>query len=240
MTPNIQSILQTMSNVVADVMRSYQSDFTDYDRPYIENEAKFPMIWIVSRCHTFLLRLGEYESDFNTSESTRYLYAQNGNPYQAYLDHTDPEKDFMFLITEDAAHQINMKQAQAAVKDIVTPVVERWKQKHGPLPKRLRVPVKIHGIKLHELKAFIRNCEEHNDDSLINALRRLHRYTRVGDVHYITLDWYPHCKEFEFTEYHNGKKGLNGFIVFHGWPETGYMVNGSVQIFPRYGWQMHT
>lgn len=46
MTPNISKIIQTMSNIVADVMTSFQSDFENFDRPYIENadSSKFPMI----------------------------------------------------------------------------------------------------------------------------------------------------------------------------------------------------
>lgn len=51
MTPNISKIIQTMSNIVADVMTSFQSDFENFDRPYIENadSSKFPMIWIVGQ-----------------------------------------------------------------------------------------------------------------------------------------------------------------------------------------------
>ena len=49
-----------MSNIVADVMTSFQSDFENFDRPYIENadSSKFPMIWIVGKSHTHLLNLG--------------------------------------------------------------------------------------------------------------------------------------------------------------------------------------
>lgn len=63
MTPNITKIIQTMSNIVADVMTSFQSDFENFDRPYIENayNSKFPMIWIVGKSYTYLLHLGEYE-----------------------------------------------------------------------------------------------------------------------------------------------------------------------------------
>lgn len=32
MTPNISKIIQTMSNIVADVMTSFQSDFENFDR----------------------------------------------------------------------------------------------------------------------------------------------------------------------------------------------------------------
>ena len=41
MTPNITKIIQTMSNIVADVMTSFQSDFENFDRPYIENVEKY-------------------------------------------------------------------------------------------------------------------------------------------------------------------------------------------------------
>lgn len=59
-----------MSNIVADVMTSFQSDFENFDRPYIENadSSKFPMIWIVGKSHTHLLNLGEYEEHFSETK----------------------------------------------------------------------------------------------------------------------------------------------------------------------------
>lgn len=59
-----------MSNIVADVMTSFQSDFENFDRPYIENayNSKFPMIWIVGKSYTYLLHLGEYEENFRENE----------------------------------------------------------------------------------------------------------------------------------------------------------------------------
>lgn len=46
MTPNIPKIIQTMTNIVADIMIRFQSDFENHDRPYIESadSSMFPMI----------------------------------------------------------------------------------------------------------------------------------------------------------------------------------------------------
>ncbi len=76
MTPNITKIIQTMSNIVADVMTSFQSDFENFDRPYIENadNSKFPMIWIVGKSHTHLLNLGEYEEHYTAGHHTLNFY----------------------------------------------------------------------------------------------------------------------------------------------------------------------
>lgn len=86
MTPNISKIIQTMSNIVADVMTSFQSDFENFDRPYIENadSSKFPMIWIVGKSHTHLLNLGEYEEHFSENEVARFAYVQGGNPFLSF------------------------------------------------------------------------------------------------------------------------------------------------------------
>lgn len=69
-----EKIINRMTNIVADLMKSFQSDFTKYDKPYIEtaDESKFPMLWIVGESHTHLLRLGDYDEHFNNDEAARY------------------------------------------------------------------------------------------------------------------------------------------------------------------------
>lgn len=42
------SIIKQMSDIVAEVMTSFQSDFEQYDKQYIEKAeaCQFPMIWM--------------------------------------------------------------------------------------------------------------------------------------------------------------------------------------------------
>lgn len=98
-----------MSNIVADVMTSFQSDFENFDRPYIENayNSKFPMIWIVGKSYTYLLHLGEYEENFRENEVARYAYVQGGNPFFSFLDALGG--DHLFLIEPDGVREIMEK-----------------------------------------------------------------------------------------------------------------------------------
>lgn len=106
--------------------------------------------------------------------------------------------------------------------------------------KKCKVKIKFNNLTISKLKQLIRDCEKHNDTSLIDSLRRFHRYRQVASNHYIQVSYNPHYNEFGFCEYINEKSGLVGGVIFHGWAETGYKENHSVQLVPRYGWQIHT
>lgn len=235
-----EKIISRMSEIVAEIMTSFQSDFENYDRPYIEsaNNFMFPMIWIVGRSHTYLLKLGEYDKNFNENEIARYAYVQGGNPFLSYLDALGG--DHLFLIEPDGVREMTEKQAREVCRDIVTPVAEKWIKENGPLPTKVQVPVKFFNITLSKVKELIHECEAHNDKSLIEIFRRFHNYRRVAKDQYIQISYNPGYNEFTFCEYTNGNEGLVGGIIFHGWPETGYMVNGSYQMEPTYGWSSHT
>lgn len=240
MTPNIPKIIQTMTNIVADIMIRFQSDFENHDRPYIESadSSMFPMIWIVGKCHTHLLYLGEYDKNFSENEMARFAYVQGGNPFLSYLDALGG--DHLFLIEPDSVREITEKQAREVCRDIVNPVAEKWIKENGPLPTKVQVSVKFFNIALSKIKELIRECEAHNDNSLIEIFRRFHNYRRVAKDQYIQISYNPGYNEFTFCEYTNGKKGLVGGIIFHGWPETGYQQNYAMQLTPSYGWSSHT
>ena len=230
-----------MTEVVANTMTHFQSDFEKYDKPYIESDdAKFPMIWIVGRSHTFLLRLGEYQERFFSNERVRWAYINGDNTFDSYLDYYKHDNDQIFLITESAISEINIPQARSAIQDYVQPAVLAWIEQNGPLPKKSKVTVKIQNISISRMKELIDECRKHNDGSLLSCLKRFHQYIRVAADQFITVSYNPGCKEFTFWETINGKTGLVGGIVFHGWPESGYQTNNSVQLTPQYGWAIHT
>lgn len=124
--------------------------------------------------------------------------------------------------------------------DYVNPAVQEWIAENGPLPANTKVPVIIRGVSITKLKELVADCRKHNNDSLMDCLRRFHNYLRVAADQYIEVHYNSAWKEFTFSEYTNGKEGLVGGIIFHGWPETGYQTNGSVQLDPHYGWSTHT
>lgn len=235
----VTDILNKMAEIVANAMTHFQSDFEKYDRLYIESdEVKFPMIWIVGTSHTHLLKLGEYKNWFFKYESVRYDYVYGNNEFDYYL--TNLTNDRIFLITENNVNEIDCQQAKAAIQDYVAPAVHAWVEQNGPLPQKAKVPVKINNISLATLKELITNCRKHGDDSLLSCLKRFHRYRRTASNQCVEVSYNPGYNEFTFCQITNGNIGLVGGIIFHGWPETGYQINNSVQLTPQYGWAIHT
>lgn len=237
---NRDKILQQMEAVVRKTMKNFQTDFYNYDKPRIENDNfKLPAIWIVGESHTYCLELGNYKEQFYENESVRYNYLYDHNPY-SHFTNTNNIKDRWFLVTEEGLQPINRKQAEAAIKDYVNPAVQAWTAENGQLPKLTKVPVVLKNITIAELKALVAECRAHGDDSLMDCLTRFHRYIRIAANQYVEVIYYRGWKEFQFCEYVNGERRLVGGIVFHGWPETGYQTNGSIQLTQRYGWASHT
>lgn len=240
MNTNNAHIITAMSKIVAETMTSFQSDFENYDRKYIEKAdiSKFPMIWMVAKTHTHLLTLAEYEEEFKEKEAVRFSYAQGGDPYSIYLNSYGGDK--IFLITAKELKEITEKQAHEVIRDTITPVVENWKKDNGPLPKNFKIPIKFCNITLSKLKELIRDCEGRLGKSLLKELRSFRLYRRTATDQYLQLSYSPYYNEFIFSEYTNGEVELVGGLIFHGWPETGYKENYSVQLTPSYGWSKHT
>lgn len=235
-----KKIIQQMDEVVKSVMKSYHSDFYDIDKPRIESaEFKFPAIWLVGETSTHRLDIGNYKDRFYESEKTRYDYLRR-HPYQYFFDESYYAKYHWYLITENGLRPINRQQAKAAVMDYINPAVQSWIVENGPLPKLTKIPVKLHGITISELKALIADCHAHGDDSLLECLKQFHQHCRVTSNQYVRVYYDKRYNEFSFGKYINDDCCMNGGILFHGWPETGYQANYAVQLNPRYGWSCHT
>lgn len=87
-----------------------------------------------------------------------------------------------------------------------------------------------------------KEAEAHNDLTLNKCVTRLlswmHEQSNIKRI-VISSDFGKHCFFFS-TYYADGNTGICGGIVFHGFPEEGYVSNGSIQIEPDYGWHIHT
>lgn len=239
-----EKIIERMTEIVESTMTSNKSDFYKYDKPYFEkaNLDDTPELWIVGELHTYNLWLGTFEEEFNNNEIIRWEYVGGVNSASSTLNYSERnwKDDKVFLVTSDEVRQINHKQAKEVLRDVMTPVVVKWKEKNGPLPKPRHVDVKFHNITLSQLRGLFKDCEAHGDRSLTNILRRFHKYTRIASDHVIDVFYRKEDNEFTFVECVNGDDRLVGGIIFHGWPETGYLANYAVQIDPDYGWSMHT
>ena len=79
------------------------------------------------------------------------------------------------------------------------------------------------------------------DQSLKNCLWNLMNWSQRDKRSTITIssDFGEHCFFFSNKD-ENGDVGICGGIIYHGNPKDGYKTNGSVQLTPSYGWQIHT
>lgn len=87
--------------------------------------------------------------------------------------------------------------------------------------------------------------EQHPYDSFRNCIFRILQWElnsklqNDGNEYYIGSEFGEYC--LSFGEHRvDGLHGLCGGIIFHGFPETGYKENGSVQLEGSYGWSTHT
>lgn len=229
-----------MEEVVIKTMKRFQSDFYKYDEPRIANsDFKFPAIWIVGESYTHLLELGNYRDAFFDCASVRFDYLRQHNPYQYYLTDNYFAKDKWFLITEDGLQPTTREQANTTIMDYVLSAVCAWEE-HNSLPTLTKVPIKFKNITLSELKALIADCHAHGNNSLFDCFKIRQNTRRIADDQSVTIIYRKKLNEFIFHEYVDGNIRLVGGIIFHGWPETGYEINGAVQIAPTYGWSSHT
>jgi hypothetical protein len=235
----LKELIKQMTAIVEATMTNYKSDFYRYNMNYLKFSPKFPMIWIVGKTHTYLLQLGEYENWFNTNEGIRYSYARGYDGFSYYFNVCRTDK--IYLIDEQGLREITVSAAREVIRDIVTPVVRKWEAKNGKLPKNPRVKIKLHNISISHLKEMFAEDDKHDCNSLRNCLNRLQHYAKQSSDHTIEV-YYLGDKEHEFAfqETIHGENRLYGHIVFHGYPETGYKCNHSVQISPEYGWASHT
>lgn len=77
--------------------------------------------------------------------------------------------------------------------------------------------------------------------SLYHAAERCFNWLSLEGIDKVVIgsDCCQHC--FSFAIYRkDGSLYMNGGIIFHGLPDTGYQQNGSVSVDPAYGWEIHT
>lgn len=239
----IVDILNKMAEIVANTMTSFQSDFEKYDKEYITREGvnAFPFLWMVHRSHTYLIRLSEIRKDYFDNEAFRYDIAQSCSWIHAYLWPIGMKvTEDIYFVTKDRVTKISLEQARNIARDAIELAIATWEQENEKMPTKFKVRVEIGGISLCKLKELIQDCRSHSDDSLLKCLKRFHNHRQQAKDHKVSIWYNERRNEFSFAEMVNGKCQLNGAIVFHGWPESGYQESNSVQLDPRYGWASHT
>lgn len=239
----VTDILNKMAEIVANTMISFQSDFENYDKAYVTREGvnAFPFLWMVAPSHTYLLDFANFKEKFFGNEAFRYNIVQQNSWYHAYLHpYRGKVTEKIYYVTADGLREVSVEQAREIMRDIITPVITAWEQEHEKIPTKSKVRVEFQNISIRLLKGLIQDCRNHGNDSLMECLNRFHHYRQIAKAHKVIVMWNTSNRQFYFHEVINGEAQLCGGIVFHGWPETGYQTNNSVQLTPQYGWAMHT
>ena len=233
-------LIMAMRVIVDKTMERFKSDFEEYDRQNIlyASDSDFPMLWFVGKTHTHLLMLGSYRKDFFSGEALRYLHAAGTDPFTPTVNTC--RFDRCFILTDGGITEVSFDEARRFVGGTIQSTVSEWEAQNGPIKLRTRMPVQLFNIRPRKLIELIREGERHGDTSLIDILRRFRRYQRTATNQYIQISYHPGHTEFMFRKITDCRQGLTGGIIFHGWPETGYQENDSVQLCPSYGWSVHT
>lgn len=99
-------------------------------------------------------------------------------------------------------------------------------------------------IKIHckeKWCAAMQLSRENYDKTFSECVMRLMRFYAWNGVSEVNVysDFCEHSFTFSVKR-DDGTLVLNGGMIFHGFPGEGYKQNGSVQLAPAYGWQIHT
>lgn len=236
-------IIRQMSETVCDVMRSYQIDFYSKDLNLLHDyEGEF--IWQVSPTHTHLSLIdpNKMVKDMETNEYALYDYARNDTWAAACLNcRCSDELIFYYDGKSDMMVQIERDKAIATYNERKDEAIAIYKQQVGVLPSDLKVRIEFASKEVRsEFIKQVKYAQEHEDGSLMDCVKHFQKYPKHTHDHKFVIykDMCERC--FQFTEYLNGRVGLHGGIIFHGYPKEGYKQNGSCQIEPSYGWSTHT
>lgn len=230
-----------MQYVIEDCTNTCQSDFYKYDVNKIQNtdDRYFPMIWVVTPINTCLINYKLYADRYYDSEFTRYdWHNPNSNYFDAYLQ--DEVNQQVYLIEENGIKLICMKEARKIVRNSVNDSVLKYEKEFGKFTDDYKIRIKLNNITFSKLKELLKDCQVHNNTSLMDCLSRFRRCRKMSKDHTFCITYYPSDNEFTFREYINNEARLVGGIIFHGWPETGYKENFAVSLCPSYGWKIHT
>ena len=214
-----EQIIKQMTNVVRDLMTSFQNDFFKYDMDLLENyDGKF--LWFVGSAHTHLARIDEqhlYDMMCKPS-GERFIYAllQRNNTNDSCL--TVLVNDAIFYYDGDRMARITHDEACRIWKAIKDFALFQWVVKTGkPLPKSMKVPIKFN-CSLSYVKEQLRFSAE-NGYNLLEQLKHFRHYIKLNSSHaiYIGRDSANHSFTFASCYEEDGDShcSTNGGLIFY-------------------------
>ena len=237
-----QEIIEKMQEIVEKTMTSFKADFYDYDtKKLAEYECEF--IWQIAPTHTHLHIIGnEYLDTLLDDEHVLYDCCQGNTWPDVWLNYYCSD-EVVYHYDGERLMPMPKEMAKSLWGAVKKQAFERWIERNDKeLPSDFKVRIEFRTPDTR--KYFIEQAHyalQHNDTSLMDCLRRFRHYMKKGAAHKIVI-----CRDFSersftfYEDYGNERYGLNGGIIFHGYPEEGYRENCSVQLTPSYGWSIHT
>ena len=139
-------IIKQMTEVVRDIMTSFQSDFEQYDMAALDGyDGKF--LWFVAPSHTHLALIDEHHLYEQMCEPSgeRFIYSLlQGNATPDCCMAMGQKDELVFYCDGEKMDQITCEEAQHIWKAIKDFTLFQWQIKTGrPLPENMRVPIKF-------------------------------------------------------------------------------------------------
>lgn len=238
-----QEVINKMAEIVQNTMTMFQSDFEQDKKTLDGYFGKF--IWQIAPTHTHLHICGnDYLNKLVEEERVRYAWCQGDTWADACIDIAQEDEKFYCYDDEtDEFYETTKEDAKTKWGISKRAALNRWSL-YSCMALPTDFKVRIEFASLETRRYFIeqlRYASQHNDNSLIDCVRRFRNYRKAGAQHKIVISRDFADRSFQFYEdYGNSKYGLNGGIIFHGYPSEGYRENFSVQLTPSYGWSIHT
>lgn len=198
-----QSVINQMTEIVQDTMKSFQSDFEIDKKSLKDYDGKF--IWTVAASHTHLAKIGgDYILDLLIGHEDRGVYAmlQRNFDADAILSSSWCCEDLVFYYDgkDDLMVEIQADEAQRIWDAIRDSALCSWKRlTKRELPKSFKVPVRFSCGRKYVLEQ-LRFADSIGDKTLRDRLEWFHNYLKINDSHYIQVgrDFTEHS--FTFTE----------------------------------------
>lgn len=237
-----QEIIEKMTEIVEKMMTTFKSDFYEHDlKELADYEGEF--IWQVHASHTYLHRISEdYLDSLLDNEPVLYAYCQGCTWVEACLD-SNWKDEVVYHYDGERLMPMPREMAKSLWGAVKEQALKRYIERTGnelPTDFKVRIEFRTPDTRKYFIEQ-VNYATQHNDNSLMDCLKRFRNYMKKTKGHKIVI-----CRDFSdrsftfYEDFGNDHYGMNGGIIFHGYPEEGYKENCSVQLTPSYGWSIHT
>ena len=216
-----ECIIKQMTEVVRDIMTSFQSDFYKYDMEELENyDERF--LWFVAPTHTHLAKIGEnHLARLAKSEEFAYAVLQHSMTADACLWNHDKD-ELVFYYDGGKMEKITHEEAVRLWGISRSWSLYSWRLQNGmrSLPGDLTIPLEF-SCGTDYLKEQMKYANEIGSRTLVDALKRFKHYRKINSTHKCVIgrDFSEHSFTFAFiyTDSKTGEEkcGLNGGLLFY-------------------------